>query len=443
MARLPRQLGPTGTTALRGAAHIGPILAPGLRFVSYTSSNVWVMSGAVWALGKQELRGELLAVWSQEQQCAARRLELIREIDARGIAKEDGCTSLTAWLNGVLRVIPAVARRMQATAAMLDDPACAATAAALAAGVVHEGQAAVIGRCVTDLAESGAASPAAVQDILLALAGAADPHVLAGAADHALRQADPAAADERERKRLEDAEKRAARDRYFTLSPLGDGRTRLSGILSAEAAAVVNAAMQPLCRPADPDDHRTAGQRRADALQDVCGLGLATDQLPQHRGEKTTMGVTAPFDPLTGLLGEGMLDTGQKVTAETVRRLACDAGIFPAILNGQGLPLDLGRVRRLFQGAVRKALELRDGGCAFPGCDRPPKWAEAHHPVHWCEGGTTCLANGVLLCGHHHRLIHHSEWQVYIAADGMPEFIPPAHVDSSRTPRRNHYHRRP
>ena len=153
--------------------------------------------------------------------------------------------------------------------------------------------------------------------------------------------------------------------------------------------------------------------------------------------------ITAGFDSLSGQLCQGWLDTGQALSAETVRRLACDAGIIPAVLNGAGLPLDLGREQRLFKGALRRALVLRDGGCAFPGCDRPPKWCEGHHPVHWCDGGTTCLANGVLLCGHHHRLIHHSEWVVYIAADGMPEFIPPAHVDPTRTPRRNHFHRRP
>ena len=397
----------------------------------------------MWGLGKEELRGELLRVWAGEQRCAARRLELIREIDARGIVKEDGATSLTAWLNGVLRVAPAVARKMQAAALVLDDAACAATAEALAAGTINEAQAAVIAHGVAGLAQAGPAIQAGVQATLLDLAGILDPHQLGPAVERALYNADPQAAEERERQRLEEAEKRAERDRFFTLSPLGDGRTRLSGVLGTEAAEIVRAAMEPLCRPADPNDHRTAGQRRADALRDVCALALGTDRLPDNRGEKTTMNVTVPFDPISQLLGEGMLDTGEKLSAEAVRRLACDAGIIPAVLNGQGLPLDVGRTRRLFQGAVRKALELRDGGCAFPGCDRPPKWCEAHHTDPWHKGGTTCLGSGVLLCGHHHRLVHHGGWQVYIAADGMPEFIPPAHIDPTRTPRRNHFHRRP
>ena len=399
--------------------------------------------GAAWGLSKQELRAALVHAFAQKQVWAARCLELVREIDAQDVAGQDGCTSVTAWLNGVLRVTPSAARKMAATAKVLDDEACAATAAALAQGVVNEAQAAVIGRCVTELSGCGPQIQAAVQDTLIRLAGVVDANGLEPAVDHALRQADPEAADERARKRLDEAEKRAARDRFFTLSPDGTGRTRLSGVLGAEAAEIVNAAMEPLCRPADPDDHRTAGQRRADALTDICAMALGSDQLPENRGEKARMIITAGFDSLTGQLCHGWLDTGQTLSPETVRRLACDAGIIPAVLNGAGLPLDLGREQRLFKGALRRALVLRDGGCAFPGCDRPPKWCEGHHPVHWCDGGTTCLANGVLLCGHHHRLIHHSEWQVYIAADGMPEFIPPAHVDPTRTPRRNHFHRRP
>ena len=93
--------------------------------------------------------------------------------------------------------------------------------------------------------------------------------------------------------------------------------------------------------------------------------------------------VTTGFDPLNQLLRHGMLDTGEMLSAESVRRLACDAGIIPAVLDSAGLPLDVGREQRLFKGALRRALVLRDGGCAFPGCDRPPKWCEGHHPISW------------------------------------------------------------
>ena len=83
------------------------------------------------------------------------------------------------------------------------------------------------------------------------------------------------------------------------------------------------------------------------------------------------------------------------------------------------------------------------GGCAFPGCDRPPGWCEAHHIRHWAAGGPTSLANGVLLCGAHHRLIERGDWEVRLAADGIPEFRPPPWIDPDRRPRRNHLHDRP
>ncbi|MCW6009645.1 HNH endonuclease, partial [Micromonospora sp. CPCC 205371] len=125
-----------------------------------------------------------------------------------------------------------------------------------------------------------------------------------------------------------------------------------------------------------------------------------------------------------------------------VRRLACDAHIIPMILGGDGQILDVGQQRRLFTGPLRRALVARDGGCAFPGCDRPPRWCDGHHITHWTAGGRTALDNGVLLCGYHHRLIHRGEWEVRMADDGKPDFIPPTYMDHDRRPRRNIYHRR-
>jgi hypothetical protein len=367
---------------------------------------------------------------------------VLAEINGRGLPAAQGATSTTAWLRGHQRISPTAAARQVHFAKAL--PTLPALAAAMACGVVNAEQAQVIARAIGELpAGLDPALKADAEAFMVQAAARLDPVQLRTAGAHLLSTIDPDRAEQHEREALERAEKRAARDRYFTLTPLGDGRTRLSGILSEEAAAIVNAAMQPLCRPADPHDQRTLAQRRADALRDICELSMATGLLPGNRGEKTTMTVTVPFDLVDQELGDGLLDTGEKVSAEKVRRMACDAAIIPAVLDGAGMPLDVGRIRRLFQGAIRKALELRDGGCAFPGCDRPPKWCDAHHAISWCKGGKTCLANGVLLCGHHHRLIHQGEWQVYIAADGMPEFIPPAFVDPTRTPRRNHYHRRP
>ncbi|WP_160312719.1 HNH endonuclease signature motif containing protein [Jiangella alkaliphila] len=87
------------------------------------------------------------------------------------------------------------------------------------------------------------------------------------------------------------------------------------------------------------------------------------------------------------------------------------------------------------------ALVARDKGCAFPGCSRPAAWTQAHHVKHWADGGATDLNNLVLLCGHHHRSVHHRGWTVRVGADGQPEFLPPPWIDPGRQPRRNTYHR--
>ncbi|MEO9222765.1 MAG: HNH endonuclease, partial [Mycobacteriaceae bacterium] len=101
----------------------------------------------------------------------------------------------------------------------------------------------------------------------------------------------------------------------------------------------------------------------------------------------------------------------------------------------EGVPLNLGRTQRLVSPGQRRALIARDHGCAFPGCNRPPAWTEAHHIVHWIDGGPTDLANLVLLCRRHHRVIHHDGWTIQIGTDAHPWFLPPAWMDPSRQPR--------
>ncbi len=388
--------------------------------------------------------------------------------------------------------------------------------AALAAGAVGVDQARAIVGALADLPSE--VGREVVDKAAAALVGYADqfpPPQLARLGSQILWHVAPAEADEADRLALARSEERAARDRYLSFTPDGPSSVRVHGRLGLEAAAVVHAALDPLCNPAaravpgarpgsadgvgripapasaaagvlgawrrsgarvDPvppstgaadsrgsgsagivgsaptrgaggvsgADDRTAGQRRADALVEVCRMVLAGGRLPDNGGDRPQVVVTVPFDPLRRAFGAGVIDTGDRLSADAARRLACDARILPAVLDGAGQPLDLGRERRLFTGPLRRALVLRDGGCAFPGCDRPPRWCDGHHVVHWADGGATSLANAVLLCGHHHRLIHDARagWSVHIGADGRPAFVPPAWVDARRIPRRNAFHRR-
>jgi hypothetical protein len=104
---------------------------------------------------------------------------------------------------------------------------------------------------------------------------------------------------------------------------------------------------------------------------------------------------------------------------ETVRRLACDAGIIPVVLGGEGEVLDQGRMERLFTRGQVRALWLRDRHCTFPGCDIPAAWCDSHHLVHWVDGGDTDLSNAALLCPRHHTIVHRDELAGNVQADDV------------------------
>ncbi len=141
-----------------------------------------------------------------------------------------------------------------------------------------------------------------------------------------------------------------------------------------------------------------------------------------------------------GFSGAGALAFTGPVAAATIRKIACDAEIIPVLLGSEGRIMDIGRTSRIFPPHIRKAITARDQGCAFPACTMPATWCEAHHITYWSRGGTTSTENGVLLCSHHHHLIHKEQWTIQVRT-GIPWFIPPPHLDPHQTPRRNHYFR--
>ncbi|MEU4470427.1 DUF222 domain-containing protein [Micromonospora sp. NPDC023888] len=400
------------------------------------------VDASAWTLAESDLVAALDAAYRLEQRLAAVQLSLVRELDGRGTAVTRGASSTAVWLRERLRLTVPTARRLVDLAAALDtgNPEIRA---ALANGNITVDQARVIGDTVAAVhTTAGAQAADKAVGVLVDWAGQFDPTLLRKLGTRILDHVAPDIADAATQAALEAEARRTNRDRHLTLSTLTDGRLRLTGTLDTETAGLLRAAIDPLSAPSGPDDQRSPGQRRHDALSDVCRLALRTGELPEHGGDPAQIVVTTSFDALAGQLGAGTLDTGLHLTPDTVRRLACDAAILPAVLGSAGQPLDLGRQRRLITGPLRRALVLRDRGCAFPGCDRPPRWCDAHHIRHWADGGTTSLANAVLLCGHHHRHLHHTDWTVRLAGDGHPEFIPPAWLDPDQVPRRNHYHRR-
>jgi 5-methylcytosine-specific restriction protein A len=132
--------------------------------------------------------------------------------------------------------------------------------------------------------------------------------------------------------------------------------------------------------------------------------------------------------------GAAKLSWTGTITGNYAWMIVCDSSLRPILRDKTGLPIDMGRSRRTAPVDLRRYLTLRDRGCAFPGCRRPPSWCESHHLVLWSRNGTTDRHNMMLLCVHHHTLIHLGAWDVRMDEFEVPWFIPSAAVDPYRTP---------
>jgi hypothetical protein len=185
---------------------------------------------------------------------------------------------------------------------------------------------------------------------------------------------------------------------------------RIDGSLDPESGQTVMVALRAVQDAWARDgvaDPRSAPQRRADALAELCRTWLDRSDRPQVAGERPHVVVTVDLETLERRAGRRseLADTGP-ITAETARRLACDSGVSRVLTTGASEPLDVGRRTPVVPAGLRRALVIRDGGCRFPGCGRPQAWSVAHYVRHWADGGTTALSNLVLLCRPHHRAVH-------------------------------------
>ena len=220
-----------------------------------------------------------------------------------------------------------------------------------------------------------------------------------------------------------------------------DGMTVLYGrfdpITGARVETAVSRMMTELWHKEDARDRATAGQRMADAVAElVTRQGKAEDGRPQD----TRLLVMADYDTVSGQLGNPRLENGTPLPAGVLRRLACDAQILPGIFMGASIPLDLGRARRTASGSQRAALIARDKHCV--GCGAKASWCQAHHIVHWQDGGPTDLENMCLLCSRCHHKVHDQDWTVHKTPTGKYTLRRPSkHL--GRSPRRTNRYRRP
>jgi len=231
--------------------------------------------------------------------------------------------------------------------------------------------------------------------------------------------------------RLDEAERERVRheSRTFVAYPDEEGMCvgyfRLDPEVGAKLMRAVEAASDVLYRERSPmpvgpaESQRQAAQRRADAIDLVAERALAAGfgaedpkTLSGSRADRTQ--VVLHVEPETleaeGEPGMSELEDGTRVSRESSRRLSCDASLVRVTRAPDGQILNVGRRTRTVPPAVRRALEVRDRGCRFPGCGL--RFTDAHHVVHWADGGDTSLQNTVLLCGHHHRLLHEGGWAV-------------------------------
>jgi hypothetical protein len=438
----------------------------------------------LWSL----LDSEALQVREELERLSSRlygaKLASTRDVDSRGAAVKAGASSLRAWLINRVRLHPSDASREVQLGGQLDSD-LPATAAALAAGAITPAAAAVIAESDAKLRKvATAAQRCEAEALLVEFAETIPVRGLQHAAIHLGNRLDP---DQGERLAAEEEAQVARRE--FRLTPNPDGSSRPGGYLDKEATALLRTALDPLAKPrpaADgTPDPRSPAQRNGDALVELVELALRSGDLPSQAGQPVQLVVTIGLGDLQTRLaraltgagpgaghfhrsptsaddqfpgqtpdenlfpdvsaglgagpgaGVGLLDNGLPVSAETVRRWACDCQLIPMVLGAHGEPLNIGRASREPTPAIRRALNARDRGCAFPDCDRPTKWCISHHIVHWEAFGETTCSNLVLLCGHHHRVIHHHGWNVTIAPDGLPTFYPPAWIDPDRQPRRH------
>jgi hypothetical protein len=236
---------------------------------------------------------------------------------------------------------------------------------------------------------------------------------------HARHAADPEGYVNEEREGVE--------ARSLVLTATDDGVVVINGILDKEGGAALRTALEPLAKRSGKDDDRIRERRMADALVDLCMHALDSGLIPQQASQRTHMQVTTTLETLMGVAGApaAELEFSLPISAKAVERLACDCSITRILLGSDSMVIDVGRAKRVISGPQRKALNARDKGCVWPGCDRPASWTSGHHLVHWFRGGGGDLPNLALLCYRHHWLVHEGNWQMVRTEDGGILTVPP------------------
>ena len=372
------------------------------------------LRSAIDSLAAVDVRGvadDALEAELAELRTAINRLEAqferrLAAFDVRGVAEQQGRLSTSGWLTQHLRLDPADATRRVRLARRLG--AMPEAWAAFEAGDISLEHARVIGTTVDEMKDEK--KPWAEQ-VLTDTASSVEPLGLDRLGRLMRYEMDPDTADERANKQHE--------GRRLSVATTFGGMVSINGVLEPLAGAMVQSALNAFMAP-QPHDERTAPQRRADALTEICQRILRTDQPPTNGGHRPQLLVRSDYERLVARPGASAADAGWvgPISGRDVQRVACDAEVVRIVFRGGCEVLDVGRAQRTFPVAIRRALLAQWKTRFWFGCNQPAEWAEGHHIVPWESGGATSLANAALPCAYHHHVIHRDGWQLEKCHDG-------------------------
>ena len=405
--------------------------------------SVGGMDDRLWQADAEALADRFGKALSVMRSAEAELGVVLVEIASRGVVDLYGYRSLARWVEHMAGISRHAADKLIKRAQALNpshhvDGSVEPALAPLTGSAAREGvlSTPTIDAIVDTLRQIPAMEREWAEGQLLELASQAGPAQVAAAGQRIVAHLDPDGPEP-------DSTEPPRPERELSLRRKRNGAWELKGRFDDETGTRANALLDSLAERRTTDegpDLRSPAERLGDAFSDTINLALNSPDLPTQAGERAHVTVAVSLQDLkTGLSNATLGDTGE-ITAAEARVHACDAMIIPAVLGGKNEPLNLGRLRHLISAGLRRALFLRDRGCAIPGCHRPPRHCQGHHVRHRADGGPTNLDNLVLPCSHHHRLLHKSGWEVRIAPDGLPEFIPPKYLDPRRRPRRNNLH---
>ncbi len=351
------------------------------------------------------------------------------------VGADSGSTSTGVWWAVATQQNRATACGLVKLAAALEDR-WTRVARGCAAGEVSLDQARVIAHALEALPddlEPGLLAQA--EALLVGYAAIHDPATLRILGRAVLETLAPDLAEAHEQKKIEAEEARARATTRLSMSNDGHGRVFGRFTIPEAQAGMLKKALWAFASPrhrSAVSEHGPAAETESAVLRPTperLGLAFCTlieslpaDTLPRAGGRDATCAVITELCTLTESLGTAHLDTGEPLSAGQTRRLACNAGIIPVVMNGPSQVLDVGRGGRLHTEPMRTAVVVRDRECTAEGCDWPPGMCEVHHDHAWSDGGVTNVENARLLCPHHHHRIHDPAYSHQIVGDNQVRF---------------------